>query len=46
VEVIHIDVGRGLVDVRIHGEQSTLALHSPSAPVAPTPHSSLKLRSQ
>jgi hypothetical protein len=46
VEVLHIDVSRGLVDVRIHGEQSTLALHSPSAPVAPTPHSSLKLRSK
>jgi len=46
VEVLHIDVRRGLVDVRIHGEQSRLTLHSPSVPLAPTPHSSLKLRSQ
>jgi hypothetical protein len=46
VEVLHIDVSRCLVDVRIHGEQSTLALPSPSAPVTRTPRSSLKLRSK
>lgn len=35
VQVLHIDVRRGLVNVRIHGEESTLALHSPSVPAAP-----------
>ena len=37
VRVLHIDVGRGLVSVRIHGEESTLALHSPSVHAAPPP---------
>jgi hypothetical protein len=37
VQVIHIDVGRGLVKVRIQGEESKLALHSPSVPAATPP---------
>lgn len=37
VQVLHIDVGRGLVNVRIHGEASTLALASGLAPAAPPP---------
>ena len=37
VQVLHIDVRRGLVNVRIHGEESTLALHSPSVPAARPP---------
>jgi len=36
VRVLHIDVGRGLVNVRIHGEASTLTLPSASVPAAPT----------
>lgn len=45
VEVLHIDVGRGLVDMRIHGEQSTLSLQSPSD-TASVSNSPLKPRSQ
>ena len=37
VQVLHIDVRRGLVNVRIHGEESALALHSPSVSAAPPP---------
>ena len=37
VRVLHIDVRHGLVNVRIHGEESTLALHSPSVHAAPPP---------
>jgi hypothetical protein len=37
VQVLHIDVGRGLVKVRIQGEESKLALHSPSVPDATPP---------
>ena len=35
VQVLHIDVRRGLVNVRIHGEASTLTLPSASVPAAP-----------
>jgi len=34
VKVLHIDVERGLVNVQVHGEASTLALSSFSAPAA------------
>ena len=37
VQVLHIDVRCGLVNVRIQGEESTLALHSLSVPAAPPP---------
>jgi hypothetical protein len=37
VQVLHIDVGRGVVNVRIHGEASTLALPSPSVSAALPP---------
>jgi hypothetical protein len=37
VRVLHIDVVRGLVNVRIHGEASTLTLASSSVPAAPPP---------
>jgi len=37
VRVLHIDIERGLVNVRIHGEMSTLALPSPSTPAPPPP---------
>lgn len=36
VQVLHIDVRRGLVNVRIHGEASTLPLASASVPAAPS----------
>jgi hypothetical protein len=37
VRVIHIDVARSLVSVRINGEESTLVLHSPAVPATPQP---------